>query len=351
MQAVRYRAFQAPPALVSLPDPDPPVDGVVVEVKATGLCRSDWHGWMGHDADVQPPQVPGHEFAGVIVAVGKGVKNWKEGDRVTTPFCLGCGYCPQCRRGDQQICDYYYQPGFTGPGAFAEYVALPYADVNLVALPEDMSFVEAAMLGCRFITAYRAIVAQGRTKPGDWVAVHGCGGVGLSAIMIARAIGARVVAVDIDDDKLAFAKSIGAEHLLHAWRTDDLPAAIRELTGGGAHVSTDALGSTDTCVNSILCLRKRGRHLQVGLMTGAHAIPPIPMGPVIANELELLGSHGMAAHTYPGMLRLIESGQLQPRQLLGRTISLEQAPEALMEMNRFPGTGVTVIEMIEELRD
>ena len=161
MRAVRYLSFGAPLELVDVPDPHPPADGVVVKVEATGLCLSDWHGWMGHDQDVHPPHIPGHEFAGTVVDAGSSVRSWKAGDRVTAPFSLGCGQCEQCRAGQSQICDRYYQPGFTGPGSFAEYVALPYADDNLVALPPGIGFVSAALLGCRFATAYRAVTAQG----------------------------------------------------------------------------------------------------------------------------------------------------------------------------------------------
>ncbi len=344
MKAALFEAFRQPLSLVDLPDPAPPPDGVVLQVRATGICRSDWHGWMGHDADVQPPHVPGHELAGVVVAVGKEVKNWRSGDRVTVPFCLGCGSCAPCRGGDQQICDRYYQPGFTGPGAFAEYVALPYADANLVRLPESLSYVDAALLGCRFVTAYRAVVALGRPRPGDWVAVHGCGGVGLSAVLIARQAGARVIAVDIDKATLALARDLGAEYALNARSVEDIPAAVREISGGGAHVSLDALGSTETCLNSIAGLRKRGRHLQVGLMTGQHQAPPIPLGPVIARELEILGSHGMQAHQYPPLLELIASGRLQPQRLLSKTVTLEEGMRELMAMNDFRHPGVVVID-------
>lgn len=345
MRAAYYEAFQAPITIEVIPDPVPADDGVVIEVKATGICRSDWHGWMGHDSDVHLPHVPGHELAGVIAAVGKEVKRWKIGDRVTVPFCGGCGHCEQCATGNQQICDNYFQPGFTAWGSFAEYVAIRYADVNLVRLPDELDFISAALLGCRFITSFRAVVAQGQVKPGQWVAVHGCGGVGLSAIMIANAMGAQVIALDIADEKLAFAKSIGAQVVLNVKNISNVPEAIKNLTHGGVHVSLDALGSTDTCVNSILSLRKRGKHIQVGLMTAQHARPPIPMGAVIANELEILGSHGMQAHQYPGMLDLIVKGILPVRQLLGKTIGLEDAPKELMEMDRFSGTGVTVIDL------
>lgn len=343
MKAAYFKSFKSPIEIRTVAEPECPTDGVIVQVKATGICRSDWHGWMGHDADVKLPHIPGHELAGVVVEVGKEVKLWQKGDRVTIPFCLGCGTCPQCHTGNHQICDNYYQPGFTGWGSFAEYVALPFADVNLVRLPATLDFETAAVLGCRFITSFRAIVAQGRLQAGQWVAVHGCGGVGLSAIMIANTLGARVIAIDIDDIKLHFAQSIGAEFVLNAKVTSNIPAAIKTISKGGVHISLDALGSTVTCINSVQSLRKRGKHIQVGLMTDEHKTPPIPMGIVIANELEIIGSHGMQAHQYPEMLGLIESGRLPVHKLLGKTVNLEEGTKILMQMDEFRELGVTVI--------
>jgi alcohol dehydrogenase len=210
MKAVVFEQFRQPPALRTVPDPTPSAQGVVVKVEATGLCRSDWHGWMGHDPDIVLPHIPGHELAGTVEAVGARVSRWKVGDRVTVPFVGGCGHCHECNSGNHQVCEHQFQPGFTAWGSFAEYVALDYADTNLVALPEDLDFATAASLGCRFVTSFRAVVDQGRVSPGEWVAVHGCGGVGLSAIMIASAMGANVVAVDLTDEKLAFAREMGA---------------------------------------------------------------------------------------------------------------------------------------------
>lgn len=344
MKALRYEAFGGPIELVDIPDPVPPADGVVLRVDASGLCLSDWHGWMGHDPDIRPPHIPGHELAGTVVAVGPAVTKWKAGARVTAPFSLGCATCAQCVAGFPNICDRYYQPGFTGPGSFAQYVALPYADHNLVALPDAMTAVTAALLGCRFATAYRAVVTQGRLQAGEWVAVYGCGGVGLSAVMIAHALGGRVAAVDRGPEKLAFAKSMGADLLLDARALPDVPAALRDAIGDGAHISIDALGSTTTCVDSVRSLRKRGRHVQVGLMMGKHARPPIPMAPVIANELEIVGSHGVPARDYRGMLDLIGQGRLHPERLLARTVSLEQAATELPQLASFAGIGVTVID-------
>src|SRR3954447_9620902 len=122
MRAVLYQAFRVPPAVVEVAEPAPAPDGVVVRVEATGLCRSDWHGWMGHDADIVPPHVPGHEFAGTIAELGRDVPGWHIGDRVTAPFVCACGVCPPCRAGDHQVCDAQEQPGFTYWGSFAEYV-------------------------------------------------------------------------------------------------------------------------------------------------------------------------------------------------------------------------------------
>jgi len=343
MRAALYETFEGPITIQDLPDPTTPSDGVVIRVEATGICRSDWHGWMGHDPDIRLPHVPGHELAGVIETVGKDVTRWHPGDRVTLPFVCGCGTCPQCLDGHHQVCDHQFQPGFTHWGSFAEWVAVRYAEINLVRIPGTIDFVTAASLGCRFATAYRAVLAQGRTAPGEWVAVHGCGGVGLSAIMIANAIGARVVAIDINKEALNKARSVGARAAIDASRVKDVVQAIRDITSGGAHVAIDALGSPTTCFNAIAGLRKRGRHVQVGLMVADQSNPRIPMDRVIANELEILGSHGMQAHCYPGMLAMIAAGKLQPEKLIARTVDLDQGVRELQAMNRFDTTGATVI--------
>ncbi|WP_037820332.1 alcohol dehydrogenase catalytic domain-containing protein, partial [Streptomyces sp. NRRL S-146] len=180
MRAVVFERYGEAAEVREVPDPEPAEHGVVVRVEATGLCRSDWHGWQGHDPDIALPHVPGHELAGVVEAVGARVTGWRPGDRVTVPFICACGTCPSCAAGDHQVCERQTQPGFTHWGSFAQYVALDHADVNLVALPGELSFATAASLGCRFATAYRAVVRQGRVAAGEWVAVHGCGGGGVS---------------------------------------------------------------------------------------------------------------------------------------------------------------------------
>lgn len=343
MKAIVYEAYGRRPTIQCLGDPEPEPHGVVVGVRATGVCRSDWHGWMGHDPDIRLPHVPGHELAGVVEAVGRDVRKWRVGDRVTVPFVAGCGSCHECATGNQQVCESQFQPGFTHWGSFAEYVSLHQADMNLVRLPDSMEFATAASLGCRFATSFRAVVDQGRSSAGEWVAVHGCGGVGLSAIMIATAIGANVVAIDISDDKLALAKGLGAVATVNAREVVNVSEAVIEITGGGAHVSLDALGSPVTCFNSIDNLRRRGRHVQVGLMLADHSRPAIPMAKVIGWELEIYGSHGMQAHRYGAMFEMIRSGKLSPEALVGSKISLEQGIDALVDMDKFEAAGVTVV--------
>ena len=340
MKAVVYSGYGAALALTEVPDPACPADGVVIAVGATGVCRSDWHAWKGHDP-VTLPHIGGHEFAGVVVASGSGVTGWHAGDRVTVPFACGCGRCEHCLAGDAQVCPRQTQPGFTGPGSFAELVAVHAADANLVALPGDLDFVTAACLGCRFATAFRAVTAHGRVRPGDWLAVYGCGGVGLSAVMIGAALGARVLAVDVSAAALGRARELGAEAVVDAG-TDGTASAIEEITGGGAHVSIDALGSPALAADSVTCLRRRGRHVQVGLLPGGPV--PLPMDLVIARELEIYGSHGMAARDYPAMLRMVADGTLRPGLLVGEVIGLGQVGRALAAMDEpGSGAGMTVV--------
>jgi alcohol dehydrogenase len=338
VRALVFESSGGPLTVREVPDPVPAPGGVVVRVGASGICRSDWHAWQGHDPGVAVPHVPGHELAGTVAAVGAGVRDWAVGDRVTVPFVNACGRCAQCAAGEQQVCTRQTQPGFTHWGSLAELVALDAADVNLVALPDALDDVTAASLGCRFATAFRAVAQVARVRAGEWVAVLGCGGVGLSAVQVAVAAGARVVAVDVSPGALDLATAFGAEHALLS--PPDLPAAVAELTGGGAHVALDALGSPATCRDAVLSLRPRGRHVQVGLLPPAAGRPDVPMDRVVAHELQLLGSHGMAAHAYPELLGLVAAGRLDPGGLVTRTLALDEAAGALADVGREPGIAV-----------
>lgn len=339
MRALVIHRLGDVPAVQQVPDPAPPPGGVVVRVTATGLCRSDWHAIVGHDPAVELPLVPGHEFAGVVEAVGAGVAV-APGTRVTAPFVQACGSCSPCLAGHHQVCERQVQPGFSTAGAFAERVVVRHAAVNLVPLPDAVPDDVAALLGCRVGTAFRAVTAVGRVRPGEWVAVHGCGGVGLATVDIATAAGARVLAVDVAPAALELARGLGAEATLGVTGVEDVPGAVRELTGGGAHLSLDALGSPGTCLASIAGLRRRGRHVQVGLLPGGST--PVPMELVIARELAVLGSHGLAAHAYPDLLGLVVAGRIRPERMITRRLGLAEAGEALAAMGSPGPVGIAV---------
>ncbi|GAB2536039.1 alcohol dehydrogenase catalytic domain-containing protein [Brachybacterium huguangmaarense] len=363
MRAVRYDAVGGIPRLETVPDPVCPPRGAVIAVRATGVCRSDWHAWQGHDDTVRLPHTPGHEFAGEVLAVAPEVERFAVGDRVTAPFILACGRCEQCRAGAPQVCPDQRQPGFDLPGSWAEQVVVLEADTNLVALPEGLGMVAAAGLGCRVGTAFHALHVQGRVRAGQHVAILGCGGLGLAAVMIARAIGAEMIAVDVSADALAAAAAHGATTVRVRTGTDPAPGApdgadathrtvadldeaarrIRELTGGGAHVALDALGSTATARASIASLHPRGRHVQVGLMLGEDSDPSLPMGRLISQELEIVGSHGLGAAEYPALLAEVAAGRLDLDGAVGTVIGFEDLPDALVAMGGArPGAGMTV---------
>ncbi len=340
MKAAVYEQFRGPISIIDVPDPTPAAGEVVVRVLAVGLCRSDYHGWHGTDPDIVCPHVGGHEFVGSVVAVGAGVSRWRHGDRVVAPFVCGCGACEPCRLGQHQVCRHQQQPGFTRWGAFAQYTTVPFADTNAVAVPESVSDEAAALVGCRVSTSYRGVIERGRLAAGEVLCVFGCGGVGLAAVAMGRAVGATVVAVDIAPDALALAASVGADVTLDAREFTDIAAAVHEATGG-AHVSVDCLGHATTAANSVFSLRALGRHVQIGLFPSA--VTEFPVSRVIRDELEVLGVHGLSASRFHEVFALMDAGRLDPTAMITQRLTLADLPEALPAMGRFASPGVAVI--------
>jgi alcohol dehydrogenase len=348
MKAAVFETYRGPLDTRDVPDPACPRDGVVLKVEACGVCRSDHHGWSGADPDVALPHVPGHEFAGAVIETGPDCRRFAVGDRVTAPFILACGDCDDCRGGEPTVCNHQYVVGFSGWGAFAEHLAVPRADFNLVRLPEQLGFAEAAAMGCRLTTAFRGLVDRAALQPGEWLAVHGCGGVGLSAVMIGAAMGAQVLAIDVNDEALAMAKRLGAGLTLNPRTAADTALAVRDLTGGGAHVSIDGLGITATFHNSIRGLRKLGRHVQIGQPLESHATPPIPLlETVYARQISIMGTRGIAASRFSALLGMIAAGRIDPARMITKRIALSEAGKALEAMNGYAGVGVTVIDRLE----
>ncbi|MEM1078951.1 MAG: zinc-dependent alcohol dehydrogenase family protein [Pseudomonadota bacterium] len=340
MRAAVLRAYNEDLVLEGVADPICPEDGVVLKVLACGVCRSDWHGWVGEHPKVLPGQVGGHEYCGEVVEAGSRATH-KVGNRVVAPFILACGSCPSCQSGAQNTCPNQRLPGFVEPGAFAEYVAVPF-DHNLSRLPESLSPTVAAGLGCRVTTAWHALTGRAALQASEWVAVHGTGGIGLSAVILANALGARVIAVDVVDEKLTHAAAHGAELTLNA-REGDVAAKIKELTGGGAHVSIEALGIEDTVNASLECLRPLGRHVQVGLPTGHTARMDVNMSAIYQGNLAVYGTRGMPSWRYPSLLSLIETGRVDMSPLIAREIGLSGTSQELRAFNGPTPPGVAVI--------
>jgi alcohol dehydrogenase len=349
MQAIVLEEHGAPLRVREVAEPAAPSHGVVVDVEACGICRSDWHAWRGHGewVDDVPPegQILGHEPAGTVVEVGEGVERIERGDRVAVPFSLGEGRCPQCRNGHGNVCEDGIALGFepAGQGAFADRVAVPYADYNLTTLPDGVSASSMAALGCRYMSAYHALAHRADLTPGDSVAVHGCGGVGLSAVQIARALGATVLAVDVREAALEKARELGAHETVNG--EGDVVEEIHELTDGGAAVSIDALGIEETCRNSVACLARRGQHLQIGLTTEAERGEiPLPTDAMVGREIDFLGARGMPPTRYDELLRLVESGAIDPGALVTDVVPLEAVPDRIAAMGEFDAVGIEVCE-------
>ncbi|WP_129116568.1 zinc-dependent alcohol dehydrogenase family protein [Halegenticoccus tardaugens] len=351
MRAAVLEAYGEPLSIETVDAPEPDDDGVVVEVEACGICRSDWHGWQG-DWDwmgAKPPlgQILGHEPAGRIVEVGDEVTTVSAGDRVAVPFNLSDGTCHECRNGHANVCENVLPLGFAEPvqGAFAEELHVPAADQNAVALPSGVSAVDMAGLGCRFMTAFHGLAHRADVRPGDWVAVHGCGGVGLSAVHVADALGANVVAVDLTDEKLEVARALGADETVNAADAEDVPGAVRALTDGGAHVSVDALGIAETCRNSVSSLRRRGQHVQIGLTTqDERGTVELPTDAMVMQEIDFLGSFGMQPTRYDEIFRMVDRGRLDPSAVVSETVALDDVPDRLAAMSDYETVGIPVVD-------
>lgn len=342
MRAAVLTAYRQPLELQELPEPECPADGVVLRLLASGVCRSDWHSWSGSDPDVVLPQVPGHEYCGEVVAAGERVRRWAVGERVIAPFILACGACADCAAGNQTVCATQVVPGFTAPGSFAQRIAVPRADANLTPLPEGMDPALAAALGCRVTTAWHALTGRAALRAGEWLAIFGVGGVGLSALLLGRALGARVVAVDVVPEKLELARSLGAEATVDA-RQGLAWEAVREATGGGAHLALEALGVEETTAGALRSLRKLGRMVQVGMPAGPHAQMTLPMDALYSGQLALFGTRGMPAHRYPSLLSAISATGLDLSPLVSRRIALSQASAELAAFEGPTPPGVAVI--------
>ncbi|WP_247376597.1 zinc-dependent alcohol dehydrogenase family protein [Halorientalis brevis] len=351
MKAAVFHGVEEPLQIEEVEPPTADDDQIVVETEACGICRSDWHAWKG-DWDhmgVIPMDglIFGHEPAGTVAEVGDDVERFREGDSVTVPFCLGDGTCEHCRSGHANVCERLMPLGFIkpAPGAFAERFPVREADFNVVKQPDSVDPVEIAGLGCRFATAFHGLVHRVDLTAGDWVAVHGLGGVGLSAVHVANALGANVIGVDIIDEKLDKAEELGADETLNANDVKDVPQAVKQFTESskGVDIAVDALGVPETCQNAFNSLGKTGQHLQIGMTEGedgGHI--PIPMDNLVYDEREIVGSYGIPPNQYDEIFRMMDRGKIDPGKIVTETVSLEEVPDVIESMGDYDTVGIPV---------
>ncbi len=325
MKAAFFYTPKQPLKIEEVPTPSPGPGEVLIKVAACGLCHTDLS-YIDHGVPTfkKPPLILGHEVSGTIAALGKDANGWKEGDRVLLPAVYGCGECQLCRTGRENICSRMVMFGNHVDGGYAEYMLAPAKDT--IPMPEEIPLIEGAIIADAVTTPYHAVVNRGQVEPGDAVVVFGCGGVGINIVQIAAALGAQVIAVDIVDSKLEWAKKLGAQAVINANQVERVDKAVRKLTGGGAQVAFEAIGYPATQEQAFASLRTGGRFVMVGYS-------PKPMslnaGRVMFREMEIIGSLGCRAVDYPRVLEMARQGKIKVKELVSARFPLDDINQAL----------------------
>jgi 6-hydroxycyclohex-1-ene-1-carbonyl-CoA dehydrogenase len=333
MKAAVFHAAHQPLTVQEVPDPTPGPGELLVRVAACGVCHTDLH-YIDHGTPTfkKPPLILGHEISGTVAGLGAGVSGWQPGDRVLLPAVYGCGQCPACRNGRENICERMVMFGNNVDGGYAEFVVAPSRDVH--RLPERIPLVEGAIIADALTTPYHAVVHRGRVQAGDQVAVFGCGGIGLNLVQVAAAFGARVTAVDLSEEKLEWARRLGAAATVHPPQVERVDKAVRELTGGGANVAFEAIGLPQTQEQAFACLRTGGRLVLVGFAGEAMRLDG---GRAMFREMEIVGSLGCRSIDYPRVISLVEQGRLRLAELVTARFPLAEINQAFETLRQGKG--------------
>lgn len=333
MRAAVFHGSGRPLELTEVPTPEPAAGEVLVRVAGCGLCHTDLH-YLDHGVKTfrTPPLILGHEAAGTIAGLGTGVTAWKKGDPVLIPAVLSCGRCRYCRQGRENLCEQLVMLGNNIDGAYAEFVAVPAKD--LIPLPASLAPERACIIADAVSTPYHAVTRRGRVRPGDHVAVVGCGGVGLNVVQCAVLAGAIVVALDVNEERLAVAKRLGAALTINPKAVQRPDKEVRAWSGGGVDVAFEAIGAPATMRDAYALLRRGGRLCVIGYSADDVSLSAARL---MYYELEVVGSLGCGAGEYPEIVALVESGRLTLDPIVSGTLPLERINEGFERLRRGEG--------------
>lgn len=313
-----------------MPMPEPGPGELLIKVAACGVCHTDLH-YIEHGVATfkEPPLILGHETSGTVAGVGPGVTGFSTGTRVLVPAVVTCGKCRLCRIGKENICEQMLMFGNHVHGSYAEYMVAPAKDVFV--LPESIPLEEGAVIADAISTPFHAVRNRGNVRAGDVVVVYGCGGVGINAIQVAAASGAHVIAVDISEKKLAWAKEFGASACVNAAVETKVPKAIKKLTGGGADVVFEAIGRPETIESAFECVRAGGRLVVIG-----YTDQPVSLSAakIMFREVEVVGSLGCRLVDYPLILQMCAEGKLKVKALVTHKFPLKEIEQAFELMKK-----------------
>ncbi len=295
---------------------------VLVKVAACGLCRTDLHYLHGTPTFKKPPLILGHEVSGTVEEAGADVTAFKKEDKVIIPPVFGCGKCFYCRNGRPTLCTNQIMVGNHRDGGFAEYISVPAGEI--FAAPENVPLPEASIISDAISTPYHAVVNRAMVKPGDTVVVFGVGGVGLSTIQLAAAVGGKVIAVDIFDEKLEIAKKFGAVEGINGKKEENVPKKIRRMTGGGADIALEVIGNPMTIQQAFNSVRWGGRVVVVGYSAKETVIDSARL---MFREIEIKGSLGCGQQDYPKLIELVKLGKIKVKEMVTHKFKLEDINE------------------------
>lgn len=339
MKAAVFHGPNQPLKIEEVPTPTPGPGQLLIKTVACGICHTDLH-YIDHGVPTfkKPPLILGHEPSGTVAALGEGAEGFSEGDKILLPAVYACGHCAACRTGRENICDTMIMFGNNVDGAYAEYLLAPAKDT--FHLPDEIPLAEGSIIADAISTPFHAVVNRAQVKPGDSVVVVGCGGVGINVVQIAAAVGGSVIAVDISQEKLDWAKKLGATTVINPTEDEKWTKTVKKMTGGGADIAIEAIGNPSTIETAFNCLRTGGRLVVLGF---THKDIAINAGKIMYREMEIIGTLGCRAVDYPKLIEMCRLGRIKVKELVTARFPLDQINDAFDLLRKGEGLRSIVV--------